>query len=196
MLKTPSADPSATRSPETESAGWDRIGITLLGGDPDEGLTRSDCQRLNALAGTDPRRLSDAELGELAELRARHREERAACKRLAREVARRSREQWGSIQAEIGRLPRAQQRRFDPLTSRECRAELRRISTVTRTAGRTPRKAAARTRGSRRQTASTSSRGDPDDGEPEPPGLKLWRHPDLGPVTPALYRLLLREARS
>jgi len=67
---------------------------------------------------------------------------------------------------------------------------------------RAPRVATnARTRGSRRSTPRRSgavTRAGPsdDDGESEPPGLRLWRHPDYGDVTPNLYRLLLREGRS
>jgi len=52
---------------------------------------------------------------------------------------------------------------------------------------RASRGSAARHRGSRRG----ASRGDPDDGESEPPGLRLWRHPRYGRVTPNLLKLLV-----
>lgn len=57
--------------------------------------------------------------------------------------------------------------------------------------------APGRRQGSRRSTG-TGSRAGPsdDDGESEPPGPRLWRHPDFGPVSPNLYRLLIGEARS
>lgn len=55
--------------------------------------------------------------------------------------------------------------------------------------------APVRSRGSRRGTAAT--RAGPsadDDGESEPPGLILWRHPKWGATSPNLLRLLLRKA--
>ena len=69
----------------------------------------------------------------------------------------------------------------------------RRPARLRRPCGHAPRRASnTRTAGSRRRSASRgASRGDPDDGEPEPPGPRFWRHPHYGDVTPGLYRLLL-----
>jgi hypothetical protein len=58
---------------------------------------------------------------------------------------------------------------------------------------RAPRPSAPRTRGSRRTSRATRAGPSDEPGESEPPGLALWRHPELGPVSPALYRVLLRE---
>jgi hypothetical protein len=55
-----------------------------------------------------------------------------------------------------------------------------------------------RRRGSTRTAtrAGPSSADDPP-GEPEqPPRLRLWRRPDLGKVTPNLYRVLLAADRA
>lgn len=58
-------------------------------------------------------------------------------------------------------------------------------------AGRAPRRACnARRQGSRR-TIGTGSRAGPsdDDGESEPPGLRLWRHRHFGNRSPGLLRV-------
>ena len=58
--------------------------------------------------------------------------------------------------------------------------------------GREPRvRRNARARGSRRATGSRAGPGDPDGAEGDPGALKLWESP-WGPVSPNLYRALLR----
>jgi hypothetical protein len=60
--------------------------------------------------------------------------------------------------------------------------------------GRAPRAACnTRSRGSRRGTRASSSSSDDPGGDPEPPGLRLWRHPRWGAATPNLLRLLLEH---
>lgn len=48
---------------------------------------------------------------------------------------------------------------------------------------------------SRRITATRGSPSDDDGPSPPPPGLKLWRHPHFGAVSPNMLRLLLEEAK-
>lgn len=67
--------------------------------------------------------------------------------------------------------------------------------------GRAPRRPGnAHHRGSRRIASrsagggSSGSRGDPDD-DPEPPRLRLWRHPKWGACSPNLLKLLIREGQ-
>lgn len=75
----------------------------------------------------------------------------------------------------------------------------RRLTLTTNTArpcsrARSSRRSAPGRRQGSRRTGSRAGPSD-DDGESEPPGLRLWRHPDYGPLTPNLYRLLLRKVR-
>lgn len=59
---------------------------------------------------------------------------------------------------------------------------------------RASRPTGTRVRGSRRRCTGSSGRSPDDDGEAEPPGLMLWRHPRWGLCSPPLLRALVRTA--
>jgi hypothetical protein len=54
---------------------------------------------------------------------------------------------------------------------------------------RAPSRRPTHRRGSRRSASS-----DPDDGDPEPPGLRLWRHTRFGSCSPGMLRVLIEGA--
>lgn len=95
----------------------------------------------------------------------------------------------------VGKRQIAQVRRVQALVA-EARAEIparRKCEGRTPRPGRAPRRATnGRRQGSRRATG-TGTRAGPsdDDGESEPPRLRLWRHPHFGSCSPALLRVLI-----